>query len=209
MAPSTGRLLASPAAKRIAREKGVNLTAVEGSSPGGRILAEDVLRAARDQAGAPESVTAETMLPLNPMRRMRMTHSKQNAPHFYLSVEIDMSAVVKQRADWKEGRKTQGPSLNDFVLSACARVLRDFPSLSASFTEHGIVLHSDINLGVAVALEEGLVGTGDPPVARLTLTELAAQSRNLAEKALWTVLFPQCFRPAIRLECGFGIAPAV
>jgi pyruvate dehydrogenase E2 component (dihydrolipoamide acetyltransferase) len=193
VAARTGRLLASPAAKRIAREKGVNLAAVKGSGPEGSILAEDVLRAALAQTGTRESARADKILPLSPMRRIigeRMAHSKQNAPHFYLSMDIDMSAVIKRRTEWKTSRETQAPSLNDFVLYACARVLQDFPSLNASFTEHGIELHSDINIGMAVALEEGLVVPVIRNAARLTLMELAAQSRELAEKAQTKKLFP-------------------
>jgi pyruvate dehydrogenase E2 component (dihydrolipoamide acetyltransferase) len=105
-------------------------------------------------------------------------------------MDIDMSAVIKRRTEWKTSRETQAPSLNDFVLYACARVLQDFPSLNASFTEHGIELHSDINIGMAVALEEGLVVPVIRNAARLTLMELAAQTRELAEKAQTKKLFP-------------------
>ncbi|HSQ14408.1 MAG TPA: dihydrolipoamide acetyltransferase family protein, partial [Candidatus Deferrimicrobium sp.] len=188
-----GRVLASPAAKRIAREKGVTLASLGGSGPEGSILAEDVLRAAPDETGATATFTADQILPLSPMRRIvgeRMTHSKQSAPHFYISMDIDMSAVNKLRSKWKQSGEDQVPSLNDFILYACAHALKDFPSLNSSFTEQGIKLRSDINLGMAVALEEGLVVPVIRNADRLSLVALATQSRELVAKAQTKKLFP-------------------
>jgi pyruvate dehydrogenase E2 component (dihydrolipoamide acetyltransferase) len=82
------------------------------------------------------------------------------------------------------------PSINDFILSGCARALRDFPSLNAAFTDHGVEIYSDINIGMAVALEEGLVVPVIRNADRLSLQELAKQSRELAEKAQKKKLFP-------------------
>ena len=187
-----GRLLASPAAKRIAREKGVDLASLKGSGPEGSILAEDVLRSVPD--GAPQTAaSAQQIQSLTPMRRIvgeRMTQSKQTAPHFYLSMDIDMSAVSRLRFEWKQRGEDSTPTINDFILHACARALRDFPSVNSSFTEHGIKLHADINLGVAVALEEGLVVPVIRQADRLTVTELGAQSRELVDKAQKKKLFP-------------------
>ena len=197
-APATesirGRVLASPAARRIAREKGVNLASLEGSGPEGSILAADVLRAAPEAmpAGVAPPI-AEQIAPLTPMRRIvgaRMTQSKQTAPHFYLSKDIDMSAVEKLRTEWKQRGETLLPSINDFILHACARALKDFPSVNASFAEDRINLHADINIGMAVALEEGLVVPVIRNADRLSLAELALQTRNLVEKAQKKKLFP-------------------
>ena len=107
--PTGGRILASPAAKRLAQEKGISLQTLRGSGPEGSVLAEDVLRAAQaqsrgDRPVAPTS-TAPDLVPLSPMRRIvgqRMTQSKQSAPHFYLSMEIDMTMVIKVRTELKE-----------------------------------------------------------------------------------------------------------
>jgi pyruvate dehydrogenase E2 component (dihydrolipoamide acetyltransferase) len=191
---SHGRLLASPAAKRIAREKGVHLASISGSGPEGSILAEDVLRAAL--AGSTVSTvtsTTEKIVPLSPMRRIvgeRMVQSKQTAPHFYLSMDIDMTGVSNSRAQRKTHLKEGVPSVNDFILHACAHALKDFPSVNASFTEQGIQLHADINLGMAVALEEGLVVPVIRNADRLSLTELAARSRELVDKAQKKKLLP-------------------
>ncbi len=191
---SRGRLLASPAAKRIAREKGVNLAFVKGSGPEGSVLAEDVLRASPGSAaGAILISSVEKILPLSPMRRIvgeRMVQSKQSAPHFYVSMDIDMTAVNSLRAERKKRVKDGVPSVNDFILKACARALKDFPTVNSTFVEQGIKLHADINLGMAVALEEGLVVPVIRNADRLSLTELAAQSRALVDKAQKKKLFP-------------------
>jgi pyruvate dehydrogenase E2 component (dihydrolipoamide acetyltransferase) len=127
------------------------------------------------------------------MRRIvgeRMTKSKQTAPHFYLSMDADMTEINRRRNALKEKGESLVPSINDFILSACARALRDFPSLNAAFTDHGVEIYSDINIGLAVALEEGLVVPVIRNADRLSLQDLAKQSRELAEKAQKKKLFP-------------------
>ena len=189
-----GRLLASPAAKRIAREKGIDLGTLHGSGPEGSILAEDVLRAAPDETSSHVELSeAKEVVPLSPMRRIvgqRMTQSKQTAPHFYVSMDIDMTAVSRLRAEWKDRGENSVPSINDFILHTCARALKDFPSLNSTYTEQGIMMHADINIGTAVALEEGLVVPVIRNADRLSLVELVRQSRELIDKAQKKKLFP-------------------
>ena len=193
--PASGRVLASPKARRIAREQGIDLKSLRGSGPEGSVLAEDVLRVTPAATIlATVAATSDKIVPLSPMRRIvgeRMRQSKQTAPHFYLTMDIDMTGVSNLRAARKEHVKDGAPSLNDFILQACARALKDFPSVNASFTEHGIKLYADINLGMAVALEEGLVVPVIRNADRLSLTELAAHSRELADKALRKKLLPR------------------
>jgi pyruvate dehydrogenase E2 component (dihydrolipoamide acetyltransferase) len=187
---SHGRLLASPAAKRLAREKGISLAGIKGSGPEGSVLARDILLAAPEQ---PPASTAEDVVPLTSMRRIvgeRMVQSKQSAPHFYLSVDVDMGAVQKLRVDCTEQGDSAIPSINDFILYACAGALKVYPSVNASFAEQGIKQHPYINLGVAVALEEGLVVPVIRHADRLSLSELAAESRKLIDKAQRKKLFP-------------------
>jgi pyruvate dehydrogenase E2 component (dihydrolipoamide acetyltransferase) len=127
------------------------------------------------------------------MRRIvgeRMTQSKQNAPHFYISMDIDMTAVVRARNSWKQSGERVLPSINDFILSACARTLRDFPTLNSRVTDNSIELLPEINIGMAVALEEGLVVPVIRNADRLSLTDLAQQSRQLSEKAQHKKLTP-------------------
>jgi pyruvate dehydrogenase E2 component (dihydrolipoamide acetyltransferase) len=105
-------------------------------------------------------------------------------------MEIDMSAVDKLRSEWKQRAETLLPTITDFLLLACACALKDFPTVNASFAEHGIELQPDINLGMAVALEEGLVVPVIRDADRLSLTELASRSRALVDKAQKKKLFP-------------------
>jgi pyruvate dehydrogenase E2 component (dihydrolipoamide acetyltransferase) len=189
-----GKILASPAAKRIAREKGIDLKSLKGSGPGGSVLAEDVLRSTTRQAAAPGGPPKiKETIRLTPMRRIvgeRMTKSKQTAPHFYLTMDADMTEVTRRRSALKEKGDQLVPSINDFILSACARALKDFPLLNAAFTDHGVEMYADINIGMAVALEEGLVVPVIRNADRLSLQELAKQSRELADKAQNKKLFP-------------------
>jgi pyruvate dehydrogenase E2 component (dihydrolipoamide acetyltransferase) len=127
------------------------------------------------------------------MRRIvgqRMTQSKQSAPHFYISMDIDMSSVSKLRNQCKERGDETIPSINDFILQASARALKDYPSINSSFGEQGIQLHPDINIGVAVALDEGLVVPVIRNADKLNLLELAKRSRALADKAQNKKLLP-------------------
>jgi pyruvate dehydrogenase E2 component (dihydrolipoamide acetyltransferase) len=188
-----GRVLASPKAKRIANEQGIELRSLRGSGPEGSVLAADVLRAANDNLAPSATSTAPNLVPLSPMRRIvgqRMTQSKQSAPHFYLSMDIDMTMVVKVRTELKERGDTSIPSINDFILLACARTLKDFPAVNSTYTEQGINVHADINIGMAVALEEGLIVPVIRNADQLTLTQLAQKSRELADKAQTKKLFP-------------------
>ena len=193
-APIQGRIAASPAARRIAKERGVDLASLKGSGPKGEIVAQDVQWAKEMETGAtggPPRV--KETVPLSAMRRIvgeRMSKSKQTAPHFYVSMEVDMSEVNRKRAEWKEKKAEIVPSINDFILWASAQGLRDFPLLNAAFTDKGIQIFSDINIGVAVAIEEGLVVPVIRNADRLTLQQLARQSRELAEKAARKKLFP-------------------
>jgi len=190
-----GKVAASPAAKRIAREKGIDLSALKkGSGPGGTIVAEDVLRAKGAETAAPGGEPkVKQSVPLTAMRRIvgeRMARSKQTAPHFYVGMEVDMTEIDKKRAEWKNKKEEVVPSINDFILWACAQALKDFPSLNSSLADKKIQLLSDINIGMAVAIEDGLVAPVIRNADRLTLRELAGQSRELAEKAQKKKLFP-------------------
>jgi len=189
-----GKILASPAAKRIAREKEIDLATLHGSGPEGSILAEDVLRAAPGKASPYVGPSgAKEVVPLSPMRRIvgqRMTQSKQSAPHFYLGMDIDMTVVNEKRTTWKQTGQSVVPSINDFILHACARALKQFPMLNSTFTNDGIQLLVEINIGMAVALEEGLVVPVIRRADQMSLMELAGQSRELIEKAHRKKLLP-------------------
>jgi pyruvate dehydrogenase E2 component (dihydrolipoamide acetyltransferase) len=186
--------LASPAAKRMAKEKGIDLADLKGSGADGVIVAQDVLSAA-GASTAPSGTQpgVREVHPLSTMRRIigeRMTRSKQTAPHFYVSMDVDMTRVNKRRAEWKEKGEKVIPSINDFILWSSSQALKDYPSLNSAFTEQGVEYFSDINIGLAVAVSDGLVVPVIRNADRLGLTELAQRSRELSEKAQIKKLLP-------------------
>ncbi|MFQ5683427.1 MAG: dihydrolipoamide acetyltransferase family protein [Candidatus Binatia bacterium] len=140
-----------------------------------------------------KSPKVKGIVPLTAMRRIvgeRMTKSKQTAPHFYVTADVNMTEVNKKRAEWKEKGEAVIPSINDFILWACAKTLRDFPSLNSTLTNQGVQLFSDINIGMAVAIREGLVVPVIRNADQLTLQQLARESRELSEKAQRKKLLP-------------------
>jgi pyruvate dehydrogenase E2 component (dihydrolipoamide acetyltransferase) len=191
-APSEARVKASPVARRMAEEAGLDLSRIKGGGPGGRVLERDVQAAiAARSAPAPHGVPAgpppgETV-PLSRMRQTiarRMTESKKMAPHFYVTVEINMDEAMKMRDQLNSlAPETERISVNDLIVAAAARTLARFPALNASYREGNLEMHSQVNIGIAVALEDGLI----PPVLRdadkKTLRKIAAESRALTERA--------------------------
>lgn len=187
------RTPASPAAKRIAKEKGIDLAALKGTGADGMIVAQDVLAAAEQTASPGAQPRGNDIVTLTPMRRIigeRMTHSKQTAPHFYVTMDIDMTKVLEGRNQWKEKGEQIVPSINDFILWACAQSLRDLPILNSALTDKGVEIFADINIGFAVAIEDGLVVPVIRNADRLSLRQLSQQSRELSEKAQRKRLLP-------------------
>jgi pyruvate dehydrogenase E2 component (dihydrolipoamide acetyltransferase) len=211
-AEEDGRVRASPLARRIAREKGVDIGAVSGSGPGGRIIKVDVERAA--QAGppaAPEAppATAPEAAPAGPTPgarerpetakgetetveltklqstvARRMAESKATAPHFYLEAEIDMSRCVEARAKVKasSGEGEVVPSFNDMVVKACAIALREHPRANGAYRDGKLELYARVNVGVAVAGQDALVVPTIFDADLKGLREIAAQARALAQR---------------------------
>ncbi|MBM3121408.1 MAG: 2-oxo acid dehydrogenase subunit E2 [Chloroflexi bacterium] len=154
----TGGVRASPLAHRLASERGLDLKAIAGSGPAGRIVKKDVLGASL--APAVPSGPGET-LPLTRLRSAigrRMLASKQQIPHFYLSIDVDAERLADTReqlnSSQPEGSKL---SINDFIVKASALALRDVPGLNASLAGDSILRHAQVNVGVAVAVEDGLL----------------------------------------------------
>jgi len=157
---------ATPRVRRLARELGVDLELVPGSGPGGRITEEDVRRfaARREAAEAPPAPSLEEeAIPITPIRRtiaQRMVESKRTAPHAWVMMEVDASGLVRLRESLREDfRRRHGVDLTylPFVIKAVAEALRQYPILNAVWAEERILIKRRINIGVAVALEEGLI----------------------------------------------------
>ncbi|GAA4838191.1 pyruvate dehydrogenase complex dihydrolipoamide acetyltransferase [Saccharopolyspora rosea] len=195
---------ASPLAKAVARELGVDLASVQGTGPGGRIIRADIEAAANSGAAAPAAPTAQEPtaqpaapavsedveeIPLNNIRKVtakRLTESKQQAPHFYLTSAIDVTDLMAFRANLNERLQAAGGpkvSVNDLIVKAVATALRANPSVNVSFAGDKMLQHKRINLGVAVAIDSGLVVPVIKDADRKSVSEIAAESRELAGRA--------------------------
>jgi pyruvate dehydrogenase E2 component (dihydrolipoyllysine-residue acetyltransferase) len=199
-----GRTKASPLARRIARQRGIDLSSLSGSGPGGRIIKADVEGApviAPAQAEAAAVATASTAPALTPesakgavqvveptkIQRTiarRMAESKATAPHFYLQAQIDMSRAFKARAQVKAsaGEGELVPSFNDMVVKACALALREFPRANGSYRDGRFELYERVNVGVAVAGPDVLIVPTIFDADRKGLRQIAAETRALAAK---------------------------
>ena len=190
----------SPAVKQIAREHGVDLSLLQGSGGGGRITKKDVLDYIAQQDDTRKTVTRsvateqpvtvtqdEKVLPLTAMRKMiaeRMVKSRHTSAHVVTVFEADFSAVAKIR-------ETQPLTYLPFVIHAVARAIRDFPVLNSSWGETGIIQKRDIHVGIAVALEEGLLVPVVKHADRKRLTQLGHEVTDLAERARTKKLNPE------------------
>jgi pyruvate dehydrogenase E2 component (dihydrolipoamide acetyltransferase) len=179
------RLNASPVAKRLATERGVDLTQVKGTGPGGRIGKADVeawLEAQREDVPKPETerVKHVSLSKIRQTTARRMAESKATAPHFYVSVDIEMSQALALR-DWLKAQG-QEVSINDLILKATALALTRYPHLNATFAGDELHVHPHVNLAVAVALDEGLITPIIHACESLSLTEIAAEAKQVVER---------------------------
>ncbi len=190
-------VLASPAARRLAREHGIDLAAVKGSGPEGKITEQDVLDFLRKKPeGPPAGLTVLERIPLVGMRKAiydNMAKSHAQVVPVTLVIEVDMTGVARLREEKLAGWDREGirPTINDFVLKAAAMALTEDRRLNASLAEGELRVWREINIGIAVAVEDGLV----VPVIRnadaKSLLEIAREARELAERARARKLTPQ------------------
>jgi len=186
---------ASPLARRLAQERGLDLAGVKGSGPGGRIVKADVEKAgaapaAPAQGAGPGPETAKGQVSYEELSKLqatiarRMAESKATAPHFYLQAEVDMSRAVEARRRLKaaapEGEVV--PSFNDMVVKACALALRGHPRANGAYRDGRFELHSRVNVGVAVAALDALVVPTVFDADRKGLRQIAEDSRALAQR---------------------------
>ena len=191
--PPSGPLKASPAARKIASERGIDLTSVgSGSGPNGRITSRDLPAQAAQAKVAPAvpavaqaaSVSGQaTRRRLTPMRKAvarNLLASKQNIPHFYMQLTINAAPL----SELQKSEKTKYQcSLNDFVTKACAKAIREFPAFRSRIENDEMVEFNDVNIGIAVGMDEGLVVPVVLGADTLSIKDLAAETRRLAQSA--------------------------
>jgi len=191
-----GRLKSSPLARRLAAEKGIDLHAVAGSGPGGRIVKDDVENARTSSPGpattiavGTEAYTEETVSQMRKTISRRLSESKFSAPHFYLTISIDMDNAMAARKAINEKAETK-ISFNDLVIKAAAVALKKHPKVNSSWLGDRIRYNQHVHVGVAVAVEDGLL----VPVVRhadaQSLSTINALVKEYAEKAKTKKLQP-------------------
>jgi len=183
-----GRVKASPLARKIAMDAGLDLAGVSGSGPSGRIVEKDVRSAL---AGSPSVRTkvltskADRKVSLNALRKItaqRTLQSKLEAPHFYVTVAVDVERIMALRDFFKE-EESGSVSVNDFVLLATAKALGEMPEVNASFGGDHVLIHGNVNVGMAVATDDGLTVAVIRNADQLSLRQVATASRELASRA--------------------------
>src|SRR5215471_5232077 len=206
------RVKASPVARRVAAELGVDLTNVKGTGPDGRVTETDVRASAKSKpvvASVPPAQKPPARLPLqgagsrlqlSGMRKgiaERLVQSKAPVPHFYLNIEIDAGPLMAARAELKaggEGTDTSKITVNDFVLKAAVMAAVKVPKVNASFDGDAVVQYADVDLGIAVAIEDGLL----TPVIRAaqgkSLREISELAKDLAHRARNKRMKPEEFQ---------------
>jgi pyruvate dehydrogenase E2 component (dihydrolipoyllysine-residue acetyltransferase) len=207
MAHENGRVFASPLARRMAVHAGLDLAAIRGSGPQGRIVKVDIERtlgqpattvpgAAPARPAAPSVTTPQVLAfagsapysekPHSAMRRViarRVTESKQTVPHFYMSVDCAIDDLLKIRTALNAKSESHHISINDFVIRAAALALRQVPAANASWSEDAIILWERADIAVAVALDDGLITPIVKGADQKGLAQIASETKDLAERA--------------------------
>ncbi len=214
---TTGRVKASPLARKIAEEKGVDLSTVTGSGPGGRIVEKDVTSAgsadktpaaksaaapaAKKQSAAPAISAGESArINLTGMRKViaeRLVSSLGPVPHFYLNIEINADALMRTRAELKSAGEEDDSAkvtVNDFILKGTVVAALREPKVNAAFDGDAIIQYGDINLAVAVAIDEGLVTPVIRGAQNKSLREISAAVKDLAHRARNKRMKPEEFQ---------------
>ena len=219
-----GRVKASPLARRLAAEEGLDISQIKGSGPEGRVTETDVRAAMKSKPAASSAPQKKAPAPAKPaegarillsgMRKViaaRLVESKGPVPHFYLNIDIDAGPLMAARAELKaggEGSDTAKITVNDFILKASVDAAVKVPKVNASFDEDAIVQYSDVDLSVAVAIEDGLVTPVLRAAQKKSLREISEAVKDLAHRARNKRMKPEEFQGGtftVSNLGGFGI----
>jgi pyruvate dehydrogenase E2 component (dihydrolipoamide acetyltransferase) len=234
--PDSGapRIFASPLARRLAKESGLDLSALSGSGPHGRIVARDVksalagglARKAPAPASFAEAPSAETTrkfyaidsyeeVPHDSMRKAiarRLTESIQNVPHFYLDVDCEIDALLRLREELNaaapkgaDGAPEWKTSVNDFIVKALALALQRVPEANVTFTPEAMLKHKASDIGVAVAIPGGLITPIIRNAQAKSVREISDEVRELAERARGRKLKPQEYEGGVSAVSNLGM----
>jgi pyruvate dehydrogenase E2 component (dihydrolipoamide acetyltransferase) len=190
--PAAGDIRISPKARRLAAERGVDLCLVRGSGPEGEILASDILTAAESKASGPTGV--DRSAPISRLMAERTTQSWTTVPHFFVVREVDAGALNEARQKLTPTiEKSRAVKLThtDLLLALVARVLLKHPQMNASWTAEGVRRHADVSLGIAMAVNGGVVAPVIHNAHKADLGEIAVHRRDLTERARTGKLRPQ------------------
>jgi pyruvate dehydrogenase E2 component (dihydrolipoamide acetyltransferase) len=187
---SRGKPKISPKARRIAGELNVNLNSVRGSGQDGEILLSDVEAAAKVPSLTPEAPSAdriklETFTTISRLMAERTAESWTTAPHFFLVREVEASALLSARENLLSSKVSSAVKITttDLLTAIVSRVLMRHPRMNASYSPDGIRLHSGVNMGIAIAVNDGVIAAVIPNAHNASITEIAAQRRHLVERA--------------------------
>ncbi|MDE3061339.1 MAG: pyruvate dehydrogenase complex dihydrolipoamide acetyltransferase [Pseudomonadota bacterium] len=205
-----GRVFASPLAKRIAANEGISLSGISGSGPHGRIVKDDVLKAAAGGGAARGAVRRNPVefnkLPNNNMRKViarRLVESKQLVPHFYLTIECELNRLLDIRKDinfeaesvaGKDKKPAYKLSVNDFIIKASALALKKIPAANASWTDEAILQYNNVDVSVAVAIDGGLITPIVKNADQKTVVQISNEMKDLAGRARAGKLAPEEFQ---------------
>jgi pyruvate dehydrogenase E2 component (dihydrolipoamide acetyltransferase) len=213
--PAPDRAVATPVARRTAVELGISLHGITGTGPGGRITIEDVQRAAAEGGTTPAppaetpvsgrgEITVHEPTPTQATIARRMVESATTIPVFTVSSDVDVSQIVASRREAR-ARGEEAPSVNDFVVKAAAATLREFPRFNASYVDGKVESYSRVNVGIAVATDDALLVPVIRDADRKSLTELAEETRALADGARTRTLKPEDFHDGTFTVSNLGM----
>ena len=211
-ASSGKRVFASPLARRIAAQKGVDLSTLKGSGPNGRIVRRDVEQAGQTPAATPKTAspaavaeaagTGYAKVPHSTMRKViarRLTEAKSTIPHFYVEMDVQLDALMALRSQMNAASPADGPgaykiSVNDMLIKAVAVTLRRVPKVNVSYTDDAVLVYDDVDISVAVSIPDGLI----TPIVRKadskSLRQISTETRDLVARARAGKLKPEEFQ---------------
>ncbi|MFT8790459.1 2-oxo acid dehydrogenase subunit E2, partial [Komagataeibacter saccharivorans] len=211
-ASSGKRVFASPLARRIAAQKGVDLSTLKGSGPNGRIVRRDVEQAGQTPAATPKAAspaavaevagTGYAKVPHSTMRKViarRLTEAKSTIPHFYVEMDVQLDALMALRSQMNAASPADGPgaykiSVNDMLIKAVAVTLRRVPKVNVSYTDDAVLVYDDVDISVAVSIPDGLI----TPIVRKadtkSLRQISTETRDLVSRARAGKLKPEEFQ---------------